>query len=166
MDAIFKRRSIRKFKDVPITEEQLRMVLKAGMAAPNAFGSNEWEFVVVRKMEGKEKIMEAQAYAKSAKNAGAIIIVCGNTKLEQFHEAIPQNCSAAIENMLICATALNLGSLWLGVYPGKETMDKLRQAFGIPDYVLPIGMVAVGVADESKPANDRYFEDKVHMDYF
>ena len=164
MDAIFQRRSIRKFKDEPINEEQLKTLLKAAMAAPNAFESNEWEFVVVQSEEGKKKIIAAQPYARAAENAAAIIIVCGNTKLEKNEPVLVQNCCAAIENILICATALNLGSLWLGA--GGETITKLRQAFGIPEYVLPVGMVAVGHAAQVKPAHDRYFAEKVHFERF
>lgn len=164
MEAIFNRRSIRKFKDFPITDEQLHLLLKAAMAAPNALSSNEWEFVVIKSAEGREKIIECQPHATAAKTAGAVIIVCGNTRFEKFPIFLQQNCCAAIQNILICATEMKLGSVWLGVV--EDTIPKLREAFNIPDYVLPVGMAAVGLTDESKDAHDRYFAEKVHFEHY
>ena len=164
MDAIFIRRTIRKFKDIPVTDEQLCLLLKAAMAAPNALSSNEWEFIVIKNPEGKKKIIECQPHATAADTAAVVIIVCGNTELERFPVFLQQNCCAAIQNMLICATELKLGSAWLGVV--DDTVPKLRKAFNIPEHVLPVGMVALGVSDEEKEPHDRYFADRVHFEQF
>lgn len=164
MDAIFKRRTIRKFKDIPLTDGQLHTLLKAAMAAPNALSSNEWEFVVIKSPEGRKKIIECQPHATAADTAAAVIIVCGNAKLERFPVFLQQDCCAAIENMLICAASLNLGSAWLGVV--DDTVPRLREAFDIPEHVLPVGMVAVGVPAEEKEPHDRYFSDKVHFERY
>lgn len=164
MEAIFNRRSVRRFKEEPISDDQLHILLKAAMAAPNAFESNEWEFIVVQSAAGKKQIAATSHHAKPALHAAAVIIVCGNKNMERFTEVMVQNCCAAIENILICAADMDLGSLWLGI--GPDTSTKLRQAFQIPNYVLPIGMVAVGTAAENLPPHDRYFAEKVHFEQY
>lgn len=164
MDAVFNRRSIRKFKDIPVSDERLRLLLKAAMAAPNALSSNEWEFLVITSIEGRRKIIECQSHATAAETAAAVIIVCGNTELERCNIFLQQDCCAALENILICASALNIGSVWLGIV--DDTIPKLRKAFNIPEHVLPVGMTAIGIADEKKAGHDRYYPDKVHFEMF
>ena len=82
MDAILKRRSIRKFLDQPIPEEALEKILRAGMAAPSAGGSAEWEFVLFADPKKKEALMEVSEYAFPVKTAPVCMVVCGNLDRE------------------------------------------------------------------------------------
>ena len=82
MEEIFKRRSIRKYKTQPVPEEDLKKILRAGMAAPSAGGSAEWEFVVFEDPDSKARIMEVSEYAFPLKTAPVCILVCGNLERE------------------------------------------------------------------------------------
>lgn len=67
-------------------------------------------------------------------------------------------------NMLLAADSMGLGALWCGVYPREERVSYLRKEFCIPDNILPVGLVLVGVADEEKEIPERYEEEKVHCE--
>lgn len=168
MDAILKRRSIRKFLDQPIPEEALEKILRAGMAAPSAGGSAEWEFVLFADPKKKEALMEVSEYAFPVKTAPVCMVVCGNLDREIHKDRgwWVQDCSAAMENMLLEATDLGIGSIWLGIYPYEERVAAVRSLFSLPERVMPLGIMALGYAAKEKPANDRYLADRVHWEQF
>ena len=74
MNAIFKRKSIRKFLDKEIEDEKIERLLKAGMQAPSAVNSQPWEFLVVKDKESIEAISEMSIYSKPAKTSTCCII--------------------------------------------------------------------------------------------
>lgn len=166
MEAIFNRRTIRNLNSGNISDDQIRTILKAGMAAPDAFNVNGREYIVVKSKEGLKKVSEAHAASKTALHANVVIIVCGDTRVDKYPEVIGLNCAAAIENMLVCATGLGFGSSWIGTYPNKEIAAYMHEKFEIPDYIMPIGMVAVGAPDNSAAPHNEYHENNVHFEKF
>ena len=74
---LFARRSIRKFADAPVTDDQVQILLEAAMAAPSANNSRPWHFVVERKRETREAIASSHPYAKMAVQAPVVIVPCG-----------------------------------------------------------------------------------------
>lgn len=167
MDAltcIFTRRSIRIFTSEPITEEQLLTILRAGFSAPTAMNTRPWQFVVIRKPETLQAITEVHPYSRMLPRAGCGILVCGDMSRNENLGYLTEDCSAAIQNMLLAAHALGLGAVWLGIHPRGERVQAMRGIVGLPDGVWPIGLVAVGVPDETRDAPDRYEVDKVHFD--
>ena len=77
-----------------------------------------------------------------------------------------QDCSAAMENMLLEATDLGIGSIWLGIYPYEERVEAVKKLFSLPERVMPLGIMALGYAAKEKPANDRYLAGRVHWEQF
>lgn len=161
---IFKRRSIRKYKDKPIEHETLIDLLKAGMAAPTACNNQPWEFVVVTKnIESLRKKLCFGNY-----NAPVAIVVCGNLKiakggLERYWE---QDCSAAMENILIAATEHGLGSIWIGLHPLESAIKPIRDLLEIPDYVIPLGIALIGYSAEDKEARSQYNEKRIYWESY
>ena len=83
----------------------------------------------------------------SGLNNGGINKISGNMKLAlkgQDKDLWICDCSAAIENMLLAATELGLGSLWVGIFPIEQRMETMRKMLDIPSYVNPLGMVYLG----------------------
>ena len=113
MDTIFQRRSVRKFLEKKISEEDIKRILKAGMAAPSCKASCEWVFVVMRDRERFQKFLEVHPYATALKTADTVILVCADLNLEKEPGEgwWIQDCSAAMQNMLLEATDLSIGSL-------------------------------------------------------
>jgi nitroreductase len=73
-----------------------------------------------------------------------------------------QDCSAAIENILIAATSIGLGSVWIGIYPLESNIKALKKILNIPEYVTPLGVVYVGYPAEEKEARTRFNEKRVY----
>lgn len=168
MDSIFNRRSTRKYINIDLTKEQIEKILKAGMAAPSAGNGQEWEFIVFKNKETKDKLMEVHKFAKALETAPVAILVCGNKEKEAYKgtDWWIQDCSASMENMIIEATFLGLGSLWLGIHPYEERIEKVKEIFELPECVRPLGIVVLGVIENKKKPIDRYLKDSVHYEKY
>lgn len=162
LQEILNRRSIRKFKNQEVSNEIVKQLLRAAMQAPSANNEQPWEFIVVNKKEILEKISEVHPYAKMAKEAAVAIIVCGDLKKEVSKGRWVQDCSAAIENILLEAVHQRLGAVWVGVYPRKEREDVIRQLFNLPPNIIPLAIIPIGYPNEDKRYEDRYKEERVH----
>jgi nitroreductase len=163
MEAIFKRRSIRKYTNQPVTKEQLEQILQAAMAAPSGMNGMPWEFVAINDPAQMEKLHQTTQFSNY--NAPAAIIVCGNPSLstEAASERFwVEDCSLAAGNILIAATELGLGTVWVGMYPNETRYQSLSAMFGIPVKSIPVCLIYLGYADESKPSRTQYDEKRVH----
>ena len=105
-DILFSRRSIRKYiKGKEVEDEKIEYMLKAAMYAPSANNRRNWEFIVVKNRDSLNKIIEMHPYAKMLETASAAIIVCGDLSDESGKLYWQQNCSAALQNMMLAAKA-------------------------------------------------------------
>jgi len=164
LDVIFTRRSIRKFTGEPINEDDLRAILKAGFQAPSAHDFQPRDFVVVRDKETIEKIAQFHKYGKMLPKAGCAIIVCGDKEKQPERGFLVEDCSASIQNILLAAHGLGLGAVWCGLYSVTDLIEPMSKVLGLPENIIPIGMVVLGAKDEEKEPIDRYDESKVHFD--
>ena len=164
MNAVFKRRSVRKYTDQPVTDAQIESIIRAGMAAPSAGNQQPWHFIVIRDRSVLKEIGNINPYAKLLENAPAAILVCGDTRLERYEGFWVQDCSAATENMLIETAERGLGGVWLGFYPVKERIEGIRKLFNLPKEVFPLSIVAVGHPAEKPEAADRFRKERIHYD--
>lgn len=164
MKAIFDRKSIRKYTEEQVSKENIKEILRAAMAAPSARNQQPWEFIVVRDKEKINEIIEVSPYTTPLKTAPVAIVVCGNLHRETAEGYWVQDCSAAIENMLIQITHMGLGAVWMGIYPREERVEKLKKTFNLPQSVIPLAVIAVGYPDEHRPNSDRFNEDRIHYE--
>ena len=164
MNAIFKRRSVRKYTGEKVSEEMVKQLLEAAMAAPSAGNQQPWEFVVVRDKAVLQKMTEVSPYTKMLKEADLAIVVCGDESKEKHKGYWVQDCSAAIENILIMAADLGLGAVWCGIYPVEDRVIGVKNICGLPQSVIPLGIISVGYPAEQKEPANRYDETKIHYD--
>ena len=99
--------------------------------------------------------------ASFAKYAAAAILVCGDTTDERFGGYWVQDCSAAMENLLLAAHSLGLGACWCGVYPRDQRTADVRALLTIPPELTPLGFATIGYTDRKKDAPDRFDPAKV-----
>jgi nitroreductase len=125
IEAILTRRSYRKYNSNPVTEENINIILRAGMHAPSAGNQQPWHFVVIKERKILDKVPSVHPYAEMLKTAQAAVLVCCDLELEKHKGMFVQDCAAATQNMLLAAHALGLGTCWLGVYPRQDRMDGL-----------------------------------------
>ena len=161
LEAIMTRRSIRKYTDKPVSDETVKKLLEAAMAAPSAHNRQPWHFIVIMDRATLNKIPEYHQYSKMLEQAAVAIVVCGDNTVQETDFWI-HDCSAATENMLLAANALGLGAVWLGVHPSKQLIDDTRKLLGIPSHVTPLGIVSVGYPEEQKPPRQNYNPERIH----
>lgn len=160
------RRSIRAYLPDQIPNEDLQAILEAGIYAPTAHNDQPWHFTVIQNKEklqyisDKSKELMAESEIEWIKNMGlndkvnilynapTLIIVSG----KKDAVAPKVDCSAAIENMLIAAESLNIGSVWLGLVTFFFQLEDEVKKLGIPEGYEPYYGVALGYkANEKNP---------------
>jgi nitroreductase len=164
LEAIASRRSVRRYTDEPVSEEHVQALLHAAMAAPSAGNQQSWRFVVVTDREQLQRLSEATPYCRMLATAPLGIVVAGDTRDEKHPGYWVQDCSAAIENLLLAVRALGLGAVWIGVHPVAERVDNVRRACGIPEGIVPMSMISIGHPAEDKPPAERFEASYVHRD--
>lgn len=160
LDTIFARRSIRQYTDEPVTPEQIKKLLEAGMAAPSAANRKPWHFVVVTDKAKLNELAERHPHGKMLAQAAAAIVVCGDPQISERFWV--HDCAAATENILLAITALGLGGVWLGVYPGDNREAAIQEVLGIPKEINVLSMIALGHPAEQKEPRTQYDETRVH----
>ncbi|MBM3292076.1 nitroreductase family protein [Candidatus Bathyarchaeota archaeon] len=162
LQVIKNRRSIRKYLDKKISNEEIKILLESAMAAPSAHNKQPWHFIVITKKEVLEEIPKFHPYSKMLLTASHAILVCGDLELEEGTGFWVQDCSAATQNILLSATAL--GSVWLGVYPQIVLVEGLKKLFNLPDNIVPFCIVSLGYPAEEKAQSNRFNENRIHID--
>lgn len=162
MDAMLNRRSIRKYTNKPVSDDDIRKLLEAGMSAPSAGNEQPWHFVVIRDKNIMEEIMKVHPYSKMLKEASAAIIVCGDIDAQKYKGFWIEDCSAATENILIEAVELGLGAVWCGIYPHEDRADGIKKILNLPSNVIPLSLIPVGYPAETKGPANRFDQARIH----
>ena len=178
LEVIKARTSVRSFTGEKLTEEQIHTLLDAAMAAPTAVDIRPWRFIVITDDEIKAGLYQGEVHKKMVTTAGAVIVVCGETTrmvkprdagedaelVERPNNYWFEDCSAATENLLLAATALDLGAVWLSCYPTEPIVDRIRAYLGIPANVTPLAIVPVGYPAETPEPKNKWNPDNIHYD--
>jgi len=161
-NAIYKRRSIRFFDSAKKVERsKIIKLLKVAMAAPSACNIQPWDFIVVdndKTIEGiKDSIEKYGDY-----NTPLIMVITGNNKFIPWKDNGIIDCALAMENIMIAAPVLGLGTVCIGGFNRKKVKDILN----IPDDIEAIGMLYIGYPKEYKRNRTKYFEEAIHWNAY
>lgn len=161
---IFERKSVRKYTGIKPSKENLELLIKAGMAAPSARNKQPWSFIAVIDDAKLIDMAEKLPYAKMLPQAGAAIVVCGVPKksFADLSDYWVQDCSAATQNILIAAEALELGAVWTGVYPREDRISTVKTVLNLPDDIIPLNVIAIGLPEGAESPKDKFSEDNIH----
>ncbi len=160
--AIYGRRSIRNYQDRPVEREKIVRLLQAAMAAPSACNIQPWEFIVVTKPETVAAI-KASIRQWGGWNAPVILAVCGYTPYIPWQgDPGTFDCAAAIENILLAAPELGLGTVCVGGFDPAA----LRQILDIPESVHPVCLVYLGYPAEQPEPRTQYLEEAVYWEKY
>ena len=161
---ILARRSIRKYTSEPVTDEDIKKLLEAAMAAPTGGNRNPWHFIIIKERETLDRLAVRHYYGKMLTEAPLCIAVCGDPSLTPLpRNFIPQDCSAATMNILHAAVALGLGAVWIGLAL-DEHYDMARSFLGIPEDIVPHNLISIGHPAEQKEPRTQYDETRVHRE--
>lgn len=163
---ILGRRSVRVFSPGQVPETAVKAMLEAAMAAPSAMTKDPWRFVVVRRPEMLRELAAVLPGGKMLPTAALAITVCGDIEaaFEQNVGYLVQDCSAAVENLLLAAQALDLGACWVGVYPAEAQIKEVRRLLSLPGNVWPLACIAIGQKGEELEARTRFDPHKVRYE--
>ena len=162
LEAIFSRRSVRQYQDKPVSATMVRTILGAAMMAPSAGNVQPWQFVVVDDREKLRQVKDVHPYVGMAAQAPLGILVCGDLRLEKFPGFWVQDCSAAMQNLLLAAHDQGLGAVWTGVYPVEERVARFRAIFELPEPVVPLGFAVIGWPVKTGRRKERFKAERVH----
>ena len=159
LEAIAQCRSVRSYRPDPVSQELIDKVVDAGRRAPTARNVQPWEFVVVTDAQMRASLAELCDYGRFIKESPVCIITyCHDTKYY-----LEDGC-AAIENMLIAATALGLGTCWVAG-DKKEYAPAIARNLKVPDAYRLIGLIALGyAADSGEPTKKRPLDEVIHSE--
>ncbi|GFM37269.1 nitroreductase family protein [Desulfovibrio psychrotolerans] len=162
LQAIHTRRSIRRYAPGKVGRDVVEELLRAGMAAPSAGNQQPWRFVVIEDRAVLERIPAIHPYAVMASKASCAIMVCGDPTAEKYPGNWMLDCSAAIQNILLALHDKGLGGVWCGLWPVEERVEAFRELVGVPEHIIPLALIPVGVPDQNAGPQDRYDAAKIH----
>jgi len=165
---IKERRSIRKYKLKKVEEREINLLIDAARHAPSAGNVQDWKFIIIKNESKKELISNICSKQTWMNQAPVFIVVCSEIKDlkrtfgKDYETYAKQDCSAAVQNILLKATDLKLGSCWIGGFNENDIKSVLK----IPenDTVKVEAIITIGYSDE-KVSFDRYpLKNFIHYD--
>ncbi|HMM00860.1 MAG TPA: nitroreductase family protein [Bacilli bacterium] len=163
-EAMFKRRSVRQFTEEKVEEQQIDKLLHFAMSGPSGLNRQPWEFYVVSDENINNQIIDAGRFSKH--HSPLKIIVAGNTQRAlplKMKQIWIQDCSAAIENILLGVTSMGLGACWEGVYPQERFVERIRSILNLPSHIIPLAVLSIGHPKNEVVPRDQYNKKYVHF---
>ena len=152
LEAIKTRRSVRQFKPTPLSESELQELIEYGKCAPSAGNEQPWVF----KYTTDKSVIDKTNKLWNGKNEpltnahSAILVSCDVDKLLQRYGGIywQQDCSAAVQNILLAAHAIGYGACWVGLPEPLSHQETIYEAWEFEykygTLIIPFALVAVG----------------------
>jgi nitroreductase len=167
---IKKRRSVRKYLQKDVPDEILQKVLDSTRYTPSAGNYQPWEFIVVRNPDMKKDLAAASFNQNWMLEAPVLIVACVNVRLagavygERGSRLYGiQAVAAAIENMMLTAESLDLGTCWVGAF-SEVVVARLLEC---PEYVRPCAIITLGYpAEEPLVPPKQSTQEYVHIEKF
>lgn len=156
-EAIKGRRSVRRYSGKEISDEDLKAILDAAIHAPSAGNIQPWIFIIVKDADTRKSLAGAAYGQRFIAEAPLAIVVCADERASARGYGSRgrslyciQDTAAAIQNILLAAHALGLGSCWVGAFDE----DAAREVVKTPREVRPIALIPIGYPAE-KPSSTR-----------
>lgn len=143
IDTILTRRSIRRYEKQDIPKDVLDKILEAGRQAPSAGNKQPWHFIVLSDYDIKEKLSHGK-WNTFVKDSAVTIVGCGYIGDEYGRKWSTVDISIALQNMVIAAWGLGIGSCWIGDFKEAEVKSLLN----IPEDRKVIALVTFGYPAE------------------
>lgn len=169
-EAIKTRRSIRAFTKEKVSEEEVQRLIDAARLAPSAGNIQPWKFVIVRDARTKRRLSAAALDQTFIEEAPVVIVVCADEARSGWRYGSRgvilyclQDTAAAVQNILLAACALGLGTCWVGAFHEEE----VRKVVNTPRGMRPVAIVPVGYpAEKPSPRLKRSISEIVHYETF
>ncbi|TQD27673.1 nitroreductase [Methanolobus vulcani] len=165
IDTILSRRSIRKYTDEAVDDEDIITILEAAKWAPSGLNNQPWKFIVIKDKGTMKELAGCTHYSEIVMNAPLLIAVHLDTETMYNKTKDIQAIGAAIQNMLLACCDLGLGAVWLGEILNQS--DKVNLILNCPDSLELMAVLAIGKPDESgKSPSRKELEDMVFSEKY
>ncbi|AQR96239.1 nitroreductase family protein [Clostridium saccharoperbutylacetonicum] len=159
------RRSIRKYSDKPVEDNQIKELLESARLAPSGNNTQPWNYIIVKSKEMREKVVEASHNQKWMLTAPVFIVCVADIRCRIKEEDVylddnsPQDelkriirdTSISVGYMLLEANNLGLGVCWVAEF----TQEEIRPVLNIPTDKYVVGVITVGYPNENPKARPR-----------
>ncbi|MDP8012197.1 MAG: nitroreductase family protein [Thermoplasmata archaeon] len=165
LNVLFKRRSIRSFKEDPVPDEIIHKILRAAQYAPSSWNRQPWKFIIIKDKQKLKKISSFLPYGKFLSNAPLAIAIISSEKESDLWLI---DGSAATENLMLAAECYGLGTCWIA----ESDNNEIKKILEIPEEyhiitITPLGYPASKPRiPERKNIEDITFSEKFGLKYF
>lgn len=150
IDLIMSRRSIRKYKAEPIPQEILERILEAGRYAPSASNAQPWHFIVLTEPEIMDKLSHGR-WNSFIRESAFTVVGCAYEGSAYSRKWSTIDSTIALQNMVIAAWSLGIGSCWVGDFEDSE----VRRILNVPKDWKIISLISFGYPDETPSTTPR-----------
>ena len=158
LEAIRRRRSVRRYTGAPIPREDLEIIVDAGRLAASGSNGQPWDFIVVTE---RDMIEQLRVVSQWVSEAAALVVVVMDPSSRWWL----QDGSAAVENMLIACTALGYGSCWLEGYT-QPREEEFKELLGVPEEKRLMTLVSIGVPAEWPTKQKKSLKEVLHWERY
>ena len=144
VEKMLTRKSIRKYKKEPISDNVLKNILEAGRRSPSAVNAQPWHFVVLRDQKAKEAC-SFRGYNGFTREADIIVVGLYKPSEVMIEKLSLMDVTIALQNMVTAAWLQGVGSCWIGAWNDA----KLRDTLHLPTDSKIVGLVTFGIPDEN-----------------
>jgi len=162
IDVLLSRRSVRSYERREIPKDVLEKILEAGRQAPSAANRQPYHFVVLTDYETKKEL-SGGLFNRFVKDSPVTIVGCANLGEILTRKWAVVDTSIALQNMVIAAWVMGVGSCWIGDF--KE--EKVKQLLNIPDNWKVVALVSFGYpAEQPQPKRKKSVEEIISYNRF
>jgi nitroreductase len=160
LEKVLNRRSVRRFKNEPVSEQVMNNILEAGRLAPSATNQQPWHFVVARDYNEKEACSFG-GFNRFTIDAAFVVVGVYRQSEAVIERLSLMDVTIALQNMVIAAWVQGVGSCWMGAF--DEGI--LRATLNLPADARIVGGIAFGIPDESpNQPTKKMLSEIVHYD--
>ena len=132
------RKSVRSYRSTPVPREIIEKVFEAARLAPSSGTIQPWHFIVVEDKNRRVRIAKGCRYGRFLARSPVVIAACGDVKASPRWYAI--ETAVALEHVVLAATALGLGTCWIG----RFNQEDIREVLKIPENLEIVALLALG----------------------
>jgi nitroreductase len=148
IEAIRKRRSIRKYQDREVENEKLDLLLEAARLAPSAKNKQNWKFIVVKDKKVKKQLVPACKNQKFVGEAPVVIAGIADPTVNKWYKI---DMGIAFEHIALEAVELGLGTCWIGAF----YEDQVKKVLNVPDELEVVVLITIGYPAEQPEKRPR-----------
>ncbi|MFW9935713.1 MAG: nitroreductase family protein [Candidatus Thorarchaeota archaeon] len=147
LDLLKGRRSIRQYHSREVEKEKIDTILEAAQWAPSASNKQPWHFIVIQDKATRKRLGQIHSHGRFMEEAPVVIVVLGNPEAHpKYYLCDPHQ---AVQNILLTAFWLGLGSCWMGVR-GAPFENEIKELLEVPQGLTVICTVSIGYSDQKR----------------